>query len=146
MISSSLFASKYLKTYTHLNEVGIFSDSDSFQSLAVNHSKNDVLIAGGRDGDIVSQAKNLIMWLSQEKEVIFDTVWVEPSLFPKKPQHWMKKATFTKQMYQTLAASVIRPGVGTVTDSLLSKSKVFLYYEFAKNHNNSLALYFVLSF
>ena len=41
----------------------------------------------------------------------------------------MKKATFTKQMYQTLVASVIRPGVGTITDSLLSKSKVFLYYE-----------------
>ncbi len=129
MISSALFASKYLKTYTDLHEVGIFTDSDSAQSLTANQSKNDVLISCGKGGDIVTHAKNFITWLSQEKEVIFDTVWVEPSLFPKKPPHWMKKATFTKQMYQALVASVIRPGVGTVTDSLLAKSMVFLYYE-----------------
>jgi hypothetical protein len=129
MISSVLFSSEKLKKYTQLHEVGIFSDPDVNVYLSKEHSKNDALIACGKGGDVMGRTQDFINKLSKEKKVIFDTVWVEPSLLPKDSPYWMKKATFTKKMYQSLVVSIIRPGVGTITDSLLSQSKVFMYYE-----------------
>jgi hypothetical protein len=129
MISSALFSSEKLRKYTQLYEVGIFSDFDVNVSLPKRNSKNDALVACGKGGDITGKTQDFINKLSKEKQVIFDTVWVEPTLLPKDSPCWMKKATFTNKMYQSLVVSVIRPGVGTITDSLLAQSKVFLYYE-----------------
>ena len=129
MISSALFSSEKLKKYTNLYEVGLFSNSDKNLSISKEFAKNDVLIACGKGGELISQTKDFIQRLSQEKCTAFKNVWVEPNLLPKDSPNWMKKATFTNKMYQSLMASVIRPGVGTITDSLLARSKVFLYYE-----------------
>jgi hypothetical protein len=129
MISSALFSSEKLKKYTSLYEVGLYSNSKKNLSLSKEFSKNDVLIACGKGGGVMSKTKDFIKRLSKLKFMIFDTVWVEPNLLPKGSPDWMKKATFTNKMYQSLIASVIRPGVGTITDSLLAHSKVFLYYE-----------------
>ena len=129
MISSALFSSEKLRKYTQLYEVGIFSNSDTNVSLSKECSKNDVLIACGKGGGITGKTQDFIKKLSKEKHVIFNTVWVEPILLPNDSPCWMKKATFTNKMYQSLVVSVIRPGVGTITDSLLAQSKVFLHYE-----------------
>jgi len=129
MISSSLFSSEILNKYTHLYEVGLFSDAEVNFSLSKDTSKNDILIACGKGGGVMSKTKDFIKRLSKEKSTIFDTVWIEPTLLPYDSPHWMKKAAFTNEMYQSLIASIIRPGVGTITNSLLVHSKVFLYYE-----------------
>jgi hypothetical protein len=129
MISSAIFSSKKLKKYTQLYEVGIFSNFDLGVFSSKGQSKNDALIACGKGGDIIDTTQDFINKLSKEEKVIFDTVWIEPGLFPKNAPSWMKKATFTNKMYQSLMVSVIRPGVGTITDSFLHQSKVFLYYE-----------------
>jgi len=129
MISSTIFSSEKLKNFTNLYEVGIYSDSKKNLSPSVNFSKNDVLIACGKSGSLEKKTEDFIKKISKEKHTIFNTVWVEPNLIPKNPPYWMKKATFTNKMYQSLIGSVIRPGVGTITDSLLAQSKVFLYYE-----------------
>ena len=41
----------------------------------------------------------------------------------------MMPATFTSQMYNSILAVVIRPGVGTVTNSLIAGAKIFSFYE-----------------
>ena len=129
MISASLFSSEKLKEYTDLYEVGLFSNTSKNYSKSKDFSKNDVLIACGKGGELISQTTDFIQRLSKEKCTAFNIVWVEPNLLPKDPPLWMKKATFTNKMYQSLKASVIRPGVGTITDSLVAGAKVFLYYE-----------------
>jgi hypothetical protein len=129
MISSAIFSSEKLKKYTNLYEVGLYSNSEKNLSLSKELTKYDVLIACGKGGGLMNKTEDFIKKLSKEKNMILNTVWVEPNLLPKSSPHWMKKATFTNKMYQSLIASVIRPGVGTITDSLLAHSKVFLYYE-----------------
>ena len=129
MISSALFSSEKIKKNTQLYEVGIFSDSNTSFTLSKECSKNDVLISCGKGGMLTKETEEFISKLSKEKSMTFDTVWVEPNLLPKVAPYWMKKATFTNKMYQSLVASVIRPGVGTISESLLAHSKVFLYYE-----------------
>ena len=129
MISSALFSSEKIKKNTQLYEVGIFSDSNTSFTLSKECSKNDVLISCGKGGMLTKETEEFIGKLSKEKSMTFDTVWVEPNLLPKVAPYWMKKATFTNKMYQSLVASVIRPGVGTISESLLAHSKVFLYYE-----------------
>jgi hypothetical protein len=129
MISSAIFSSDKLKKYTNLYEVGLYANSQNPFFLSKDFSKNDILIACGKGGGLENSTEDFIKKLSKEKNMIFNTVWVEPNLLPKDSPHWMKKATFTSKMYQSLIGSVIRPGVGTITDSLLAHSKVFLYYE-----------------
>ena len=41
----------------------------------------------------------------------------------------MMPANFTSQMYNNVLAVVIRPGVGTVTNSLIAGARVFSFYE-----------------
>ena len=129
MISTALFSSEKLKEYTDLYEVGLFSNSNKIFYESKEFAKNDVLIACGKGGELTSHTKDFIQRLAKEKCTAFNNVWVEPNLLPKNPPLWMKKATFTNKMYHSLRASVIRPGVGTITDSLVARSKVFLYYE-----------------
>lgn len=129
MISSSLFSSKILKEYTQLYEVGIFSDINAYSIPSKGQSKNDALISCGKGGDVTGVTQNFINKLSKTKNTVFDTVWIEPNLFPESAPIWMKKANFTKEMYSSLMVSIIRPSVGTITDSFLYQSKVFLYYE-----------------
>jgi len=41
----------------------------------------------------------------------------------------MIPATFSKEMYSSLLCAIVRPGVGTITDLMASKAKVFAYFE-----------------
>jgi hypothetical protein len=131
MVSSKLFSSSYLAQYTNLYEVGLFSNCiDS--KIGFNQTK-DILIATGKGGEVEGAAKVFINSLVHLKNRAFDKVWIEPTLLPDKHPKWMIKATFTTEMYRRVSVAIIRPGVGTVTDSLINKVKIFPFYEKSNN-------------
>ena len=127
MISSSLFSSEKLMRYTRLYEVGLYkSGTEKTPNL---RNKHDILIACGRGGRIEDEAKQFVTSLAKVKPTVFKKVWVDPAILPTSTPYWMMPATFTSQMYNSILAVVIRPGVGTVTNSLIAGAKVFSFYE-----------------
>ena len=61
----------------------------------------------------------------------FGKIWIDPIFLKQKKEYtyWIKEATFDYDMYANLKAVICRPGVGTLTDSLVFKSKVFCVSE-----------------
>lgn len=127
MISSRLFSSEKLNLYTRLYEVGLYKNRTN--KIQNPENKRDILIACGRGGRIEDEVKKFVACLEQVKPKVFKKVWVDSVLLPSSAPSWMKPATFTLQMYNSLLAAVIRPGVGTVTNSLIAGAKVFPFYE-----------------
>jgi hypothetical protein len=126
MISSELFTSNQLKTYTKLYEVGLFGRANF---LKKSNNKTDALIACGVGGSVKKEAFEFTKNLSNLKEIKYRKVWVEPDIIPLDRPDWMIPATFSPEMYQKILSAIIRPGVGTVTNSLSVGAKIFPFYE-----------------
>ena len=132
IFSSKDFASVYLKKFKNYNINLIHKKKD----LIINKKKNrNILISIGKSKLSLLEMKQFIKGIineyenKQRQQMPFDSLFVEESILPKKFPFWIKKATYTPQMYKKITASVIRPGVGTVTDSLRYSSKIFPFYE-----------------
>ena len=127
MISSSLFTSQEIKNRTELYEVGLYAQDN----LVINEkNKHDVLIACGMGGSIKKQAREFVKLLATKEKNKFQRVWVESDIIPSNHPEWMVPATFTNEMYQNILVALIRPGVGTITNSLLAGARIFPFYEF----------------
>ena len=66
------------------------------------------------------------------------TLYVEPRYWRELPQDQrIKKADFSEQMYSSLIAAVIRPGMGSINDVLACGGRIFCFYEknFEVRHN-----------
>ncbi len=57
-------------------------------------------------------------------------VFVEPEFYPAlKESNGIRKAAFTRQMFSSILAAVIRPGMGTVCDVLSKGGRIFSFFE-----------------
>ena len=126
MISSKLFTSNSVKEYTNIFEVGLYSLTGKIDKYI---EKKDALIACGKGGSIKKQAKDFVTLLSTKEKTKFRYVLVDPDLLPSDYPSWMLPATFTRKMYQNIISAVIRPGIGTITNSLLAGARIFSFYE-----------------
>ncbi len=127
MIASELFAGPELTELTDLRTVGLYvPDSKRY----ITRKGKDLLIACGKGGEYESEFKWLVEKILRSKQKPpFHTIWVESKILPEKTPAWMKPATFDEKMYSGLLASICRPGVGTVTDSLWNEVKLFCAFE-----------------
>lgn len=125
MISTDLFAASYLAAKTRLHRVGLYA----FGSAERNESQTDVLVSCGRGGEVMSATQALLSSIASAARPAYVTVWVEPELYRPEMPAWMQPANFSPEMYGRLAAAVIRPGVGTVTDALLAGARLFTFHE-----------------
>ena len=126
MISSELFSSDQLHLHTELYEVGLYSG----YSLDNHFSKKtDALIACGIGGSVKTHARDFVSNLVNKGATKFNKVWVDPSILPSNYPSWMSPASFSKEMYQKTLVSIIRPGVGSITNSLSVGARVFPFYE-----------------
>ena len=87
------------------------------------------MISCGRGGRIQDEAKKFVSCIKKVKPTVFNNVWVDSAILPNSAPPWMKPATFSLKMYNSILAAVIRPGVGTVTNSLSAGAKIFSFYE-----------------
>ncbi len=128
MLSTGFFSCDYLRELVNLHEVGLYS---KFDIDSVKIKKTDLLISCGiGSNDKISKELSIFLEnISLLSKVQFRYVWVEPALMPKNSPNWMIPATFSKEMYSSLLCAIVRPGVGTITDLMASKAKVFAYFE-----------------
>ncbi len=127
MISSKLFTSDQLKAHVELYEVGLYSSNLFYNS---SDSKKDALIACGFGGAVKNEASRFVANLAKEEKTNFNQVWVEPDILPINHPDWMIPATFTEEMYKKILVSIIRPGVGTITNSLSTGARIFPFFEY----------------
>jgi hypothetical protein len=125
MIATGLFAAPYLAAKTRLDIVGMYALGQVVRS----NRSGDLLISCGKGGEAETATRALLQKIACGARPGLSKVWVEPALHCYDMPDWMQPASFTPAMYGRLAAAVIRPGVGTVTDALLAGARLFLFHE-----------------
>lgn len=125
LIASKLFATPYLGEKTKLFNVGLYTLGTSDGGTG----QGDILISCGKGGKALFDLKVLLESLVGRPQPGPFTVWVEPILYLEEMPSWIRPASFTPAMYSRLAAAVIRPGIGTLTDCLAVGARLFLFYE-----------------
>jgi hypothetical protein len=121
LISSKIFTSNYMRNFPKLNEVGLYGKS----RFDGNFKKNALLISCGLGGFVTDQAREFVLTIDNPPFKIY----VEPAIMPNNPPSWMHPAKYTAAMYDEIFAAIIRPGLGSVSEVLLSSARIFSYYE-----------------
>ncbi len=138
MIGSKYFSTPNVKDLTDFAGVGIY---DYFcVNIAQQKTKNVLLSCGKSKGGIDYFEKSL----SGLKKVIGSlnkdvTVFVEPDYCSALAvDDRVKKADFSEEMFASVSAAVIRPGMGTMSDVLVKGGRIFSFCEdenFEVKHN-----------
>lgn len=124
MISTGLFVSSRLAERVQLHQVGLFG--------ARRHRtepKCDILVSCGTGGEAIEQARIFTKTLAMRQKTPFRRVHVDPLLVSNDAFGWISRADYSAEMYDSLQAIVCRPGVGTITEGLLSRARIFCFYE-----------------
>ena len=130
MVTSSMFSSSYLKNNTMQYEVGLFGQLSQISTNEIRRNSALISCGQGSDESVVRLVSEFIERIVHYDNVPFEFVWVDPIVFPRhKIPGWMKMADYTTDMYKSISAAIIRPGIGTVTDSLTFGARLFMYYE-----------------
>lgn len=134
MIGHEHLATPEVRKTTRFYPVGIYRYNISFQEK----THKDILLScglGGEEDDMVLTAIERIIAENLQPPAI---LWVEPRLLPTNAPNWMQKADFSTEMFHRCAAVCNRPGLGTVSDALVNRAKVFAFYKgtmFEMEHN-----------
>ena len=86
-----------------------------------------ILISCGLGGEEENFSKDAVQTIIEEKIIPPDILFVESRLLPSKYPDWIKEATFSDEMFNYCLAVCIRPGMGTVSDALISHNRIFAF-------------------
>jgi len=128
LISSEILTPSYMHQFENLHKVGLYSGSLRSKNCSPV-AKKDLLISIGLGGNLAFEIKNFIEEIASLKDLPFNTIWIEPRICPDNRPEWIKPATYDNDMYSSIISAIIRPGVGTITDCLYNKCKVFMFFE-----------------
>ena len=122
LIASGFFAAPYLYKLCQVHEVGLYDGETSPQ---VSEAASGLLISAGTGAsDPLKKAfSSFVHELPGNSP--FENIYIEPSLDPDALSPWLQHANYTPAMYHDVGAVICRPGVGTLSDSLLCGARVF---------------------
>ena len=134
MAGNEYFSTRDVKSLTRFIPVGLYRYSMLFQEK----QNNGLLLSCGLGGEEEDIARNAIQKIIKEKLTSPDILFVEPRILPGKYPKWIAKADFSSKMFQYCAAVCIRPGMGTISDALIGRNRIFAYFKensFEMKHN-----------
>jgi hypothetical protein len=128
VVGNKYFATPLLKQSENFKGVGIY---DYFGHRKAQ-SGHGVLLSCGRTErarayfeDQLSEIRKMVNDISKDIEI-----YVEPDFLNRfEARSNIKEATFDHRMYQRIGAAVIRPGIGTISDTLSSGARIFSFRE-----------------
>lgn len=129
LLGTAPFVSKAAKSATRFQDVGFFVPPGISPAFDTPKAKGSLLIASGRGGGSEGEVSAMLEAISKGPRPSFDLVHVEPSCMPIGAPQWMKPADFSPEMYASVTAAVIRPGMGTVTDALAVGARLYCFAE-----------------
>lgn len=133
MLGTGLLAADRLKAATNYEDVGFFAaaELDFLPSR-----RNELLVSSGlgAEAEALAPIRQVVATLAAMSSAPppFSLVHIEPGLLPPDAPSWMTAASYEPSMYRGLAAAILRPGAGTVTDCL--SRGVWMVWPQAKDH------------
>ena len=94
--------------------------------------KTDLLISIGESSELFESTKKFVKQLINNKHnynLPFRKIWIEKKLLPKKYPNFIIPAKYNHEMFSRLIACIIRPGIGTISEALKYKIKIFCFFE-----------------
>ena len=129
IIGSKYFATDLIKSLDFIG-VGIYNYLNIDNNN--NNKNNGILLSCGKSKKAVTQFKKEITKLKStilhlDKDV---NIYIEPDFY-----HYFRKipycyaADYSAKMYQEIGSTVIRPGIGTVSDAICIKARIYAVIE-----------------
>ena len=129
LLANGPFVPPEVRACTKVIDVGFVVGEPPIPPVVAATGRDALLLSCGASGVAEDLLRDFVLRLSVGDRPNVRTVYVEPSLLPHDAPGWMQPADFSTQMYASLMAAVIRPGMGTISDTLRHGAPVFCFYE-----------------
>ena len=124
MVANEYFATPEVRYFTKFQPVGLYRYDISFKEK----KRSDLLYSCGLGGEEEEIARQYLRKIISKYQNPKFKLFVEPRLLPSSYPSWVKKADFSTEMFNKCTAAIIRPGLGTISDVLANRGRVFLYH------------------
>jgi hypothetical protein len=128
------FASPEIQKQINFFPVGLYR----YLGLIGKKQSKSILLSCGLAGEEELNVRNAIAIIIANNKRPPNYLYVEPRLLPSVFPDWIRPADFTGDMFHEVLAACIRPGLGTISDSLISHSRIFSFsssQSFEMKHN-----------
>jgi len=123
MAGNEYFSTPDVKMLTEFYPVGLYRYSLLFQEK----KNKGILLSCGLGGEEEDIAKEAVEKIIMDNVIPPELLLVEPRLLSNSYPKWIVKADFSSDMFQYCSAVCIRPGMGTISDSLIGRNRIFAY-------------------
>lgn len=123
MAGNEYFATTDVRDKTNFFPVGLYK----YSTLLKEKKQQAILISCGLGGEEEYETEEAIRKIISDNIAPKEVLYVEPRILPEEHPDWMKKATFTSEMFNDCMAVCIRPGMGTISDALVHQSRIFAF-------------------
>jgi hypothetical protein len=134
MAGNQYFSTPGVQNDTNFFPVGLYR-----YSIVLKEKKmNAILISCGLGGEEEDEVRVAIDRIIKENIIPPEILYVEPRLLPEKYPKWILKADYSNEMFLNCNAVCIRPGMGTISDSLIARCRIFAFSNttsFEMDHN-----------
>lgn len=134
MAGNEYLSTNEVKALTRFVPVGFYA-RDPIVALCASPN---VLLSCGLGGEENESAKDAVLDIIKKGRRPTGKLFVEPSILPTRRPRWVVEASYSDDMFRSCMAAVIRPGIGTVSDAVVARSKIFSFsnsgsYEMSNN-------------
>jgi len=134
MIGNEYFSTNDVKNLSTFHPVGFYR----YNVFDYGHiDKKDILLSAGLGGESVQDCENAIEKIIKSDLKPPRILWLEPKVYKKHYPQWIKPATYTSEMFNSCFVSCIRPGIGTISDSLLGRNYIISFSDSPEMFHNS---------
>lgn len=129
LLGTAPFVSEAARSLTRFRDIGFVLPPGPAPRFDMPKRSGGLLVASGKGGDVQAEVRDLLEELARGPRPDFESVYAEPECMPARAPDWMRRADFSPGMYRAVDAAVIRPGMGTVTDSLAFGARLYCFAE-----------------
>ena len=134
MIGNEYFSTADVRELTNFYPVGFYKYNISENSFS---NKSDILLSAGLGGESVRDCSLAVQKIIDQNLKPPRTLWLEPKIYKKNFPEWIKPATYSSDMFNKCYVACIRPGIGTISDSLLGGNYIISFSDSPEMYHNS---------
>ena len=123
MAGNEYFVTSEVRKKTNFVPVGLYRYNINFSKK----KKRGIILSCGLGGEEMDLTKRTVLRIINDNIPPPDFLYVEKRILPKKYPEWIKPADFSDTMFHDSVAACIRPGLGTVSDSLINNLRLFTF-------------------
>tara|TARA_B100000579_G_scaffold25171_1_gene17732 strand:+ start:26156 stop:27127 length:972 start_codon:yes stop_codon:yes gene_type:complete len=123
MVGNEFFATPEVRKTTRFIPVGFYR----YETFLREKKTSNILYASGLGGEEEEMFKTDLEKIINRNLRPPSKLFVEPRLLPSSYPGWMQRANFSGEMFHSCMAVCIRPGFGTISDSIVNRNQIFAF-------------------